>query len=297
MKRKWEVFSVLDDKSKIVEVLLNKRGIFSEEEKKDFLNPPKVESYVSNLSGDFKASLEGARQIILNAIKKEDPIIIYGDYDADGVCATAILYKVIKDELKYENCYYFIPNRFDHGYGLSLKSIGECLEKLGKKDVTVLFITVDTGITAVDEVKYLKSLHHRVIVTDHHQKSFQIPQADCVVWNDEIVGSTIAWHLSKELGSNDPHALALACIATITDVQPILGFNRSLVKEGLEILNSNPPLGIRKLMNISGKSGEIIVSYLAIFFAVFKTSFLKTGSFLGKMTSFQSFIIVFSLQF
>ncbi len=257
MKKKWKVFSVPDDKSKIVEVLLNKRGIFSEEEKKDFLNPPKVEKYIKNLSGEFKVSLERSRRIILNAIKEEDLIIIYGDYDADGVCATAILYKVIKDELKYENCSYFIPNRFDHGYGLSIKSIDECLEKLGKKGIKALFITVDTGITAVDEVDYIKSLNHRVIVTDHHQKSSKIPQADCVVWNDNVVGSTIAWYVSKELGSNDPHSLALACIATITDVQPILGFNRSLVKEGLEILNSNPPMGIRKLMDVSGKKGEI----------------------------------------
>ena len=116
---------------------------------------------------------------------------------------------------------------------------------------------MDTGITASDEVKYIKSLKHHIIITDHHQKSSKIPQADCVVWNDSVVGSTIAWYLSKELDSNDPHSLALACIATVTDVQPILGFNRSLVREGLEILNSNPPPGIRKLMDISGRKSEI----------------------------------------
>ena len=257
MKKRWKVFSVLDDKSEIIDVLLSKRGIVSKKEKSAFLNPPKVKEYVSKLSGDFKASLELARQIILKAIKEENSIIIYGDYDADGVCATAILYKVIKNELGYERCSYFIPNRFDHGYGLSIKSINECLEKFSKEGTKVLFITVDTGITATDDVFYIKSLKHRIIITDHHQKSSKIPQADCIVWNDSVVGSTIAWYLSKELGSNDPHSLALACIATITDVQPILGFNRSLVREGLEILNSNPPLGIRKLMDVSGKKAKL----------------------------------------
>lgn len=257
MKKKWKVFSVLEDKNKIVDVLLNKRGAVSDGEKNDFLNPPKVDKYINRFSDDFKTSLGAASKIILDSIKKKNPIIIYGDYDADGVCATAILYKTIKDELKYENCFYFIPNRFDHGYGLSIESTDECLEKFCKKETKALFITVDTGITAVEEVQHIKGLKHYVIITDHHQKSSKIPQADCVVWNDDVVGSTIAWFLSTRLGSTDPQNLALACIATVTDVQPILGFNRSLVKEGLEILNTNPPPGIKKLMEVSGKSGEI----------------------------------------
>lgn len=252
--KQWKVFFSLTKIEELLDTLLKKRALVSEEEKNTFLNPPKVEEYINKLPGDFKTSLELARQIILKTIKEEKPIIVYGDYDADGICATAILYQVLKEELNYAKCFYFIPNRFEHGYGLSLGAIDACISMVNS---VILFITVDTGITAVKEVEYIKSLGHQVIITDHHQKSSILPSADCLVWEDKMVGSTISWLLGRELGSKNPQSLALACLATVTDVQPILGFNRSIVKEGLEILNLNPPMGLKKLFEIAGRKGEI----------------------------------------
>ena len=207
---------------------------------------------------DFKESLTKAKQLILDQIKLGDPIVIYGDYDADGVCSTAILYNTIKTELHYD-CEYFIPNRFAHGYGLSVGAIDEILTKHTGKPI--LFITVDTGITAVAEAEYIKAHGHKLIITDHHQQLTTLPQADVIVWHDRIVAAAISWLLAKSLGSKNSQSIGLAATATVTDLQPLLGFNRTLVKEGLKVLNTNPPLGIKKLVEVSGKAGKEITTY------------------------------------
>jgi single-stranded-DNA-specific exonuclease len=262
---RWEVKSEFDRSRSIVEQILENRGIVSEEEKKAFLNPPAVSEFVSKLPNEFKVSLKNAKDIVGDAMRSELPIIIHGDYDADGISATAILYKTLKNELKYEHTYYFIPNRFDHGYGLSTESIDEVIKMLAELGYAMkdggLFITVDSGITAVEPVNYIKSLGFKVIITDHHQRPEDLPEADCIVWYDQVVGSSIAWLLSRVLGSKDPQTMSLAAVATVTDLQPVLGFNRSIVKRGLEILNTNPVLGLRKLLDVAGRSNDEIDTY------------------------------------
>jgi single-stranded-DNA-specific exonuclease len=252
--KKWKLKAETSDN--IIDTILENRGLTTSEQKQKFLNPPKLSELISQFSREFKDSIISARNLIKEHISLGRPILIYGDYDADGVCSTAILFNTIKDELNYD-CGFFIPNRFEHGYGLSKKAVDEVCA--GKKDL--LIITVDTGITAVEEIDYIKSLGHRVIVTDHHQKPDQLPRADIVVWNDQMVASSISWILAKSLGSKNAQSLALAAIATVTDLQPLLDFNRTLVKEGLRLLNLNPPAGIKKLIEVSGKRDKEITAY------------------------------------
>lgn len=256
--KKWQVLTESSSIDEIIKTFLAHRGITNILE---FLNPPSTDSLLTTLNNEFTHSLSEAVKLIQTVIYQNTPIIIHGDYDADGICATAILYKTLKNELAYGNVYHFIPNRFEHGYGLSKQSIESIVKthKLGGKKA--LFITVDSGITAIEEVKLLKSLGYEVIITDHHQKPNPLPEAGCIVWNDELVGSTISWILSKSLGSKDPQSISLAALATVTDLFPLVGFNRSLVKEGLEVLNSNPPLGIKMLLDYSAKSLSEITTY------------------------------------
>ena len=259
--KKWNLLKNYDISVPVADQLLENRGIIGEVETEKFLNPPKSLNLIQILDDDFKESLERSKKIILDAINEKLTIVVYGDYDADGVCATAILYKTISGKMRYENCSYFIPNRFEHGYGLSNKSINEAVTKAGSHNKKILFITVDSGITAVEETDYIKSLGHSIIITDHHQKPGILPNADNILWTDNLVGSGISYILSCYLGYCDDHLLSLAAIATVTDLQPVLGLNRSIVKDGLEVLNSDPPVSIKTLLQLSGKNITEVTTY------------------------------------
>ena len=254
---RWKILGEYNPKKDIVSSILENRGI---KDIKDFLKTPSLNDLFDKFSGNFKSSLVKAKKLIFEAMENKRPILIFGDYDSDGINATAILYNFFKYEKKYDKVSYFIPNRFEHSYGLSKKAINESLEKIAK-DEKVLFITVDVGITASEEISYIKKLGHSVILTDHHQKPDNIPDADVIVWNDDVCGSEISWILSKVLGSKSRDSIAYAAVATITDLLPLLGFNRVVVKTGLKVLNSKPPLGYKKLFEASGIEGTEITTY------------------------------------
>lgn len=286
--KKWvvrEVYNpganVLNDFNSILDLLLQNRGI-DENLRQEFLNPLHISEYLKKLRSDFKESLKQARDEITNAINQSRPIIIHGDYDADGICATAILYKTLTETLGYKKVAYFIPNRFDQGYGLSADSVKEMGDlvngrfgliddidnKAGKRVVlhknksnepTALIITVDCGITAEEAVlQQARDLGFKIIITDHHQKQESLPQSDVLLWNDQMVGASAALMLALVLGLRDEQLLCLAGIATVTDLIPLKGFNRALVKKSLAILNTNPPLGIKTLIDVAGRSnGEL----------------------------------------
>ncbi len=253
----WNILGEYKPSKDVAISILENRGVKSI---KEFLSTPSLNKCFDKFSSEFKKSLTKARDIINNAVKNATPIVIFGDYDSDGINATAILYNFLKDEKKYGKVSYFIPNRFEHSYGLSKEAIDDVLKDF-KKDEKILFITVDVGITAYKEVSYVKKLGHSIIVTDHHQKPGKVPKADCIVWSDQICGAVISWVLSKALGSKSLESVALASVATITDLQSVLGFNRVVVKKGLEIMNKNPPLGLKKLLEVSGKKDIEITTY------------------------------------
>jgi len=254
---KWKVQGIYNPRKDIVETILENRGI---KDVKEFLSTPTLNECFDSMSAGFKKSLSKARDIIDKTIKDGNNIIIFGDYDSDGINATAILYNFLKNEKKYDKVSYFIPNRFEHNYGISKDAINDVLKKFDKEE-KILFITVDVGITAYKEIEYIKKLGYSVILTDHHQKPNRIPKADCIIWTDDLCGASIAWILSKALGSKDKQSLANAALATVTDLQTLVGFNRVIVKKGLEILNSNPPLGLKELLKVSGKEVGEITTY------------------------------------
>ncbi|MBU0974898.1 single-stranded-DNA-specific exonuclease RecJ [Patescibacteria group bacterium] len=199
---------------------------------------------------------------IRQAKKKKEYIVIFGDYDADGVCASAILWQTLFD--MGCNVKPFIPHRKEHGYGVSVKAIDVIIASK-KPD---LIITVDNGIVAHESVQYLKSLGVDVIVTDHHQPEvekgkFIFPKADFIFYSTKLCGATVAWMLARELirvenekaGSsqvvdkNLPKTFLDLCgIATIADQVQLFGANRSFAKYGIEAVKKTKRIGLRLLL-------------------------------------------------
>jgi single-stranded-DNA-specific exonuclease len=186
---------------------------------------------------------------VLAAIEAGERITVHGDFDVDGVCATTILVGALRD-LGAE-CDWLIPDRIADGYGLTAANV-EAIAERGTK----LLITVDCGITAVEEVAQARSLGVETIVTDHHQRAAELP--DCPILHPEIdgypftglCGTAVAWKLSCALRGvpDDARDLDLVALATVADVVPLVGENRSLVKRGLEEIRRMRRPGIRALV-------------------------------------------------
>jgi single-stranded-DNA-specific exonuclease len=181
------------------------------------------------------------------AIEAGERVTVHGDFDVDGVCATAILVGALRE--LGADCDWLIPDRLADGYGLSAANV-ELLAERGTK----LLITVDCGVTAVAEVALAKSLGMDVIVTDHHQPGDELP--DCPILHPEIdgypftdlCGTAVAWKVSCALREASNADLDLVALATVADVVPLVGENRSLVKRGLEEVRRMQRPGIRALV-------------------------------------------------
>ena len=254
---KWNILGKYDSKKEFAVSILEGRGV---KNTKEFLHTPTLNKSFEDLPIDFKKSLSKARDLIEKEMKNNTQILIFGDYDSDGINAAAILFNFFKYEKGYDRVSYFIPNRFEHSYGLSKEAIDEALKNF-KKDEKVLFITVDVGITADEEISYIKDLGHSIVLTDHHQKPSKLPKADLLLWSDKMCGSVISWVLSKALGSKSQDSVVNAAVATITDLLPVTGFNRVIVKKGLEVMNQNSPIGFKKLLEAAGIRDVEITTY------------------------------------
>ena len=190
------------------------------------------------------------------AMENKEKIVVYGDYDTDGIMATSILVKAFK-YLDYEVGYY-IPCRYLDGYGLNKEKITQFKEK-GYS----LIITVDNGITLVDEVDYANSLGIDVIVSDHHEFGEVLPNAVSIIHptvsklGDVIAsGAAMAYYISVSLlNRSDDYLLALAAISTISDLMELKEYNRDMVRLGIDILNNNHYLPI-ELLNVDTKYDE-----------------------------------------
>lgn len=191
--------------------------------------------------------------MILKTINDNKKIVIYGDYDADGVCSVSILKRTF-DLLNYEIGYY-LPNRYDDGYGLNIRRVKQFYEK-GYS----LIICVDNGIKAFDAIDEAKKLGMSVIVLDHHQKDDSLPNYDLCLHPQyssfseyNMCGASICYYLSKALlAKEDEVCLALAGIATIGDVMPLVEQNKIIVNKALAYLNKNKYKAI-DLLNIKSK--------------------------------------------
>lgn len=205
------------------------------------------------------ADIEKAAEIINEAIENGTKIAVYGDYDCDGVAATALMYKYLKG--RETDCIYYIPDRFDEGYGMNCAAV----ERL-KKDGVGLLITVDNGISCHEEIKLAKELGMSVVVTDHHLPGDTLPEADAVVDPHrkdcrssfkEICGAEVAFKLICVLEDKEPEELLpyfadLLSVAVISDVMPVTYENRSIVKYGVYKFKTAPATGLSAIMNVAG---------------------------------------------
>jgi len=249
---RWEILS---KKSKnIIKTLLKNRGIKSE---KEFFNPRYPGKIMANSLGLSKTQIKKAIERIKQAKKNKEKVIVYGDYDADGICATAIVWEALFalgiDALPY------IPERFSEGYGLNASSIS----KLKTQDPKLkLIVTVDNGIVAYEGIKKAKELGIDVIIVDHHQPGNKKLNSYSVIHNSKVCGSALAYFFAKQLGKTD--GLELAAIGTIADQMPLAGVNRSIVKYGLGELNKTVRPGLLALFEISAitKVGTYEINYM-----------------------------------
>jgi len=262
-KVNWEILSskkVEDlDTKKIIEILIKNRGINTSDQKKEFLNPVHPEKFKLNElkinSRDLKKSL-GRLKI---ALENKEKVIIYGDYDADGISGTAVLWETLFD-LGFD-VWPYIPERFLEGYGVNHESVKVLKEKFPKLGV---LITVDNGIVAQEDISKISKLGIDVIVTDHHEKGKEKLKSFSIIHTTQVSGSGVAWIFSREIAkyfkknTDLDSKLDLVAIGTIADQVSLTGANRSFVKWGLQKLNETNRTGLISLFKKSGlKEGEI----------------------------------------
>lgn len=248
----------------IVIQLLYNRDLKDKNAIVNFLNP----DYKTGLYDPFLIQdMEKAVDRIFKAIRKKEKIVIYGDYDADGITSTALLCKTLKF-LGAENLETYIPHRQKEGYGLHKKNV-----RRFKKQKTHLIITVDCGITNVQQVAEAKKLNMDVIITDHHEVPPKLPSAYAILnvkRKDDhypfkgLAGVGVAFKLAQALLNKtadkpplvreafEKWLLDLVAIGTIADLAPLLDENRALVKYGLIILNQSKRWGLKKLYEQAG---------------------------------------------
>jgi single-stranded-DNA-specific exonuclease len=263
LKKRWtlpqpltdEIDQELSEFRPIEREILRSRGILTHTEANAYF----AEDLMSDSDPFLMTGMDQAVERLSSAIENGEPIVIYGDYDADGITATSLLYEVIKQA--GGSVGYYIPNRFEEGYGLNSEALAEI-----KKRGTQLVVTVDCGIRAVEEVEFAKSIGLDVIVTDHHQLGQDLPNAVAIInpkqQNDrypfaDLAGVGVAYKfaqaLLQTLGEGEPvGSLDLVAIGTVADLSPLVGENRDLVRRGLERLNQTERVGLRALIDISG---------------------------------------------
>lgn len=266
MSKIWQIFPKIEqnfiDKypeyNKVVLQLLFNRGITEKHEIQKFLNP----DYNNMLDPFLFNDMDKSVNLIIQHIKKQNKIIVYGDYDADGVTASAVLIKILT--ILKANVEVYLPDRTTEGYGLNKKAI----KKLTEQNVK-LIITVDAGICNKNEVKYAQEMNIDVIITDHHipPKKEDMPQ--CLIINAHIknekynfkylAGVGVAFKLAKAIISKstltneikqklENSMLDLIAIGTIADCVALLGENRILTKHGLKMLNNTKKIGLLELI-------------------------------------------------
>jgi single-stranded-DNA-specific exonuclease len=243
---KWELLNKRIESSTegIVLNLLDNRNIKSKKEIEDFINPQKPNDITIEQLGISKSIIQKITKRLEKAKKNKEKIVIFGDYDADGVCSTAILW-----EAMYKQGYDvmpFIPDRFEDGYGFKLTSFEN--KKLQITNYS-LVICVDNGIVAYEGIKKAKEMGIDIIVVDHHTKGNQKLDTSYVLHSTAVCGSALSWFLARELG--EKNGLDLVALGTIADQMPLVEINRSLVKFGLPVLTKTKRIGLQKLFKDS----------------------------------------------
>ena len=269
MSKKWQIYDIneeiiseIENKYKINKLLatiLANRGITTKEDIRLFLNPTRDDFHDPFLITDMEKAVER----IITAINKKEKITIYGDYDVDGITSITVLKSFLRDRGIEVDTY--IPNRLDEGYGLNNSAI-ETIKNKGCE----LMITVDCGISAIDEVNYANSLGIEVIVTGHHEAGNEIPKALAVIDNKrkdskypfrELAGVGVVFKLiqalSIKLNLKEEEYLKyldIVCIGTISDIVPLVDENRVITKLGLMLVRQTRNIGLKAVLKFSGYS-------------------------------------------
>lgn len=261
--KKWNINSSISPKNQeeIINTLLKNRGITNSDQKKEFLNPL-LQSVTFESIGIKEEEIKKTAKRIERAIKNNEVIVIFGDYDVDGVTGTALLWETLYWNFGYKNVFPYIPHRINEGYGISEKGIDGVL--LEHSD-TSLIITVDNGIVAGDAIKYAASKKIDVIVTDHHVPGEKLPESLAIVHTTNVCGASVAFLLSlylegKKITEDDPR-LDLVALATVADLVPLIGPNRVLLHFGIQALRRSKRPGIESLV----KSSSIEKSKIGVY--------------------------------
>ncbi|MFA6321151.1 MAG: single-stranded-DNA-specific exonuclease RecJ [Candidatus Omnitrophota bacterium] len=251
--------------SKITAQLLFNRGIRTVEGAFDFMKCSLASCHNPFLLKDMDKAVFRIRK----AISGGELILVYGDYDVDGMTSVTVLYSALKVlGAKVET---YIPNRIEEGYGLN----GSAIKKAHKLGVS-LIITVDCGITSFKEIEQASALKIDVIVTDHHEiLNSKVPaacavinplQSDCKYPFKHLAGVGLAYKLVKALYDGTPHFaedfLDLVSLGTVADIAPLVGENRILAKHGLDELNRRERVGLKALMDVANLDGNISAGHI-----------------------------------
>lgn len=255
------------DKS-LIKRLLYSRGVKTDEEIHEFLNPLEVKLTHPKAFLDMEKAVER----ISSAISNNEKIVIYGDFDADGVTSTSLLYKTLT--FLGANVSYFIPDREKEGHGFDTKALVKLMTALKPK----LIISVDCGISDVEPVSFIKSFKIDVIITDHHEAPEVLPDAFAIINPkapnalDEylsakqinslasLAGVGVAFKLAQALLEKYnrlefiPEILPFVAVGTVADVVPLVGENRYFVTKGIELIKSGKHYGLKRLLEAAGCS-------------------------------------------
>ncbi len=240
------------NEEEITEIILANRGFSTASQVQQFLHPKDPDEITSKDLGISAIELKKTFHRIKQAIEDNEPIVIYGDYDADGICSTAIWWETLKG-LKAK-VLPFIPHREKEGYGLSIDGIKSILAdekyQITKKG---LLISVDSGVVAHEAVNFATKKGLDVIIIDHHDLPKLLPKALAIVHTTKLCAAGLSFIVTKELCQREDYSrLELAAIATVTDLMPLTYENRSIVKFGLEKLNQTQRSGLLALFSIAG---------------------------------------------
>ncbi|MBR4708851.1 MAG: single-stranded-DNA-specific exonuclease RecJ [Bacteroidaceae bacterium] len=277
MNYQWKHFQPTDEQAKraehlagmlnlhpVIGTLLVERGVETVEEAKHFFRPQLTQLHDPFLFKDMKAAINRLNE----ALGRKERILVYGDYDVDGVTAVALVYKFLHQYCT--NIDYYIPDRYEDGYGVSHKGV-DYAHETGVK----LIIVLDCGIKAVEEIAYAKSLGIDFIICDHHVPDKQLPPAAAVLNAkrvdhtypyEHLCGCGVGFKLIQAFAASNgiPFSdliplLDLCAISIASDIVPILGENRILAYHGLRQINQSPSVGVKAIIDVCGLSDKEIM--------------------------------------
>lgn len=248
MDKQWTALSEKKAESvdEVVSTIEQLRGLTTKKLKDDYYKPKKPSSHTPKELGVSQLVLNKLKNLILGLVKSKEKVVVYGDYDVDGVCSTAIIWEYLND--LGVNVTPYIPDRFTDGYGLNQDSLGRVKE--ANPDLGTIFL-VDNGIVAHKSILSAKSSGIKVVVIDHHQSDGQENEADIIVHSTKVCAAALCWLTTIWLEEGQSlladSQLPLVLLATVADQMELIGINRSLVFHGLKSLPNTKRVGLISL--------------------------------------------------